>query len=116
MLSLRTSCERLAGGSGDSSFVMAKRASRAGVNSFAPVRPAAEEMERERLELLAELHDPLTDRQLDWIGVAERKSCLDAGAEREGRVEQHDLLTDPLPLATLDLAPARCDIPLRLVV
>jgi hypothetical protein len=49
-------------------------------SSLALGRPGAEETERERLGLLAELYDTLTNRQLDGIGVAEGWRCLDAGA------------------------------------
>ena len=38
------------------------------------------ELERSRLQLLAEVHDPLTARQLDAIGVGEGWRCLDVGA------------------------------------
>jgi len=40
----------------------------------------AAELERARLELLQEKHDPLTIRQLDAIGVADGWRCLDVGA------------------------------------
>jgi hypothetical protein len=43
----------------------------AAVSSFALGRQGAEETKRERLGLLAELHHPLTDRQLDSIGMPE---------------------------------------------
>ena len=103
-------------------------------------RFGAEELERERLALLEAVHDPLTVRQLDRIGVAEGWHCLDVGAgggsvtrmlaDRVGRagsvvatdldprllepladsrirVLKHDLLADPLPSSTFDLAHAR---------
>jgi hypothetical protein len=37
-------------------------------------------MERARLRLLEEYHDPLSTRQLDAIGVGEGWRCLDVGA------------------------------------
>ena len=37
-------------------------------------------VERARLRLLEELHDPLTISQLDAIGVGEGWRCLDVGA------------------------------------
>lgn len=40
----------------------------------------APDLERTRLELLQQLHDPLTVGQLDAIGVGEGWSCLDVGA------------------------------------
>jgi ubiquinone/menaquinone biosynthesis C-methylase UbiE len=40
----------------------------------------AAELERARLELLQEKHDPLTREQLDAIGVADGWRCLDVGA------------------------------------
>ncbi|HET6865599.1 MAG TPA: methyltransferase domain-containing protein [Solirubrobacteraceae bacterium] len=40
----------------------------------------APDLERARLELLAEVHDPLTRAQLDAIGVGEGWRCLDVGA------------------------------------
>jgi SAM-dependent methyltransferase len=43
-------------------------------------RSGAEETERERLTLLERLHDPLTVRQLDAIGVGPGWRCLDVGA------------------------------------
>jgi len=43
-------------------------------------RVGAEELERERLTLLERIHDPLTLRQLDRIGVREGWHCLDVGA------------------------------------
>ena len=38
------------------------------------------DLERTRLRLLEEVHDPLSARQLDAIGVGEGWRCLDAGA------------------------------------
>jgi len=43
-------------------------------------RQEAPDLERARLELLAEFHDPLTVAQLDAIGVGEGWRCLDVGA------------------------------------
>jgi SAM-dependent methyltransferase len=40
----------------------------------------APELERFRLQLLQEFHDPLSVRQLDAIGVGDGWRCLDAGA------------------------------------
>jgi SAM-dependent methyltransferase len=40
----------------------------------------APELERLRLQMLQEFHDPLSVRQLDTIGVGEGWRCLDAGA------------------------------------
>jgi ubiquinone/menaquinone biosynthesis C-methylase UbiE len=40
----------------------------------------APELERSRLSLLAEVHDPLTVAQLDAIGVGDGWRCLDVGA------------------------------------
>ena len=40
----------------------------------------AEEVERARLALLEEVHDPYTVRQFDAIGVSEGWRCLDVGA------------------------------------
>lgn len=40
----------------------------------------APELERSRLQLLAEVYDPLTAEQLDAIGVGEGWRCLDVGA------------------------------------
>lgn len=50
------------------------------MSSYALGREGAEKIESERLALLAEVYDPLTEYQLDAIGVAEGWSCLDAGA------------------------------------
>jgi ubiquinone/menaquinone biosynthesis C-methylase UbiE len=40
----------------------------------------AEELERERLDLLERFHDPLSTRLFDSIGVSEGWRCLDVGA------------------------------------
>lgn len=40
----------------------------------------APELERSRLKLIQEFHDPLSVRQLDLMGVGEGWRCLDAGA------------------------------------
>ena len=50
------------------------------MSAYALPRDGAEEPELARLQLLAELHDPLTERQLDSIGVGEGWRCLDVGA------------------------------------
>lgn len=50
------------------------------MSNYALPREGAEESERARLELLADLHDPLTEYQLDAIGVDEGWCCLDVGA------------------------------------
>ncbi len=41
---------------------------------------SAPDLERHRLGLLQEFHDPLSVRQLEAIGVGEGWRCLDAGA------------------------------------
>jgi SAM-dependent methyltransferase len=41
---------------------------------------SAPDLERFRLQMLQEFHDPLSVRQLDTIGVGEGWRCLDAGA------------------------------------
>jgi hypothetical protein len=91
----------------------------AAVSSFALGRQGAEETKRERLGLLAELHDPLTDRQLDSIGVAEGWRCLGCRSRSVAVSEATRSLADRLPQATFDLAHARCLLmraPSRLVV
>src|SRR5215471_17929575 len=40
----------------------------------------SQDVERARLRLLEEFHDPLTASQLDAIGVGEGWRCLDVGA------------------------------------
>jgi SAM-dependent methyltransferase len=50
------------------------------VGRYALPQEGAEAPERERLALLAELWDPLTEHQLEDIGVGEGWRCLDAGA------------------------------------
>ena len=40
----------------------------------------APDLERDRLRLVEDIHDPLSVRQLDTIGVGEGWRCLDAGA------------------------------------
>ncbi|HEX4186814.1 MAG TPA: methyltransferase domain-containing protein [Solirubrobacteraceae bacterium] len=121
------------------------------MTDYALGREGAEEAELTRLGLLAELHDPLTERQLDAIGVEPGWRCLDAGAgagavtrllaARVGstgsvlaidldtrlldgvasetvEVRRQDVLADPLPQATFDLAHARAllmHLPARLV-
>jgi hypothetical protein len=50
------------------------------MSGYALGREGAEDSERARLQLLAELHDPFTERQLDAIGVGEGWHCLDVGA------------------------------------
>jgi SAM-dependent methyltransferase len=50
------------------------------MSQYALGRSGAEEVERARLAMLAELHDPFTERQLEAIGVGEGWRCLDAGA------------------------------------
>jgi SAM-dependent methyltransferase len=121
------------------------------MHRYALGQEGAEESEQERLRLLAELHDPLTEHQLDAIGVGEGWRCLDAGAgagavtrllaTRVGRsgyvlatdldtrlldaltsevveVRRHDLLADPLPDSTFDLAHGRAllmHVPARIV-
>jgi hypothetical protein len=89
------------------------------VSSFALGRQCAQETERVRLGLLAEPHDPLTDRQLDSIGVAEGWRCLGCRAGAVAVSEATRSLADRLPQATFDLAHARwllMRVPSRLVV
>ena len=50
------------------------------VTEYVLSRFDAEELERERLSLVEQFHDPLTARQLDEIGVGEGWRCLDVGA------------------------------------
>ena len=50
------------------------------VTEYVLSRYEAEELERERLELLQRFHDPLSNRLFDAIGVAEGWRCLDVGA------------------------------------
>jgi SAM-dependent methyltransferase len=53
---------------------------REGVTEYLLSQRTAPELERYRLGLLQQFHDPLSLRQLDAIGVAEGWRCLDAGA------------------------------------
>jgi ubiquinone/menaquinone biosynthesis C-methylase UbiE len=50
------------------------------VTEYVLSRSEAEELERERLELLERFHDPLSTRLFDAIGVTEGWRCLDIGA------------------------------------
>jgi SAM-dependent methyltransferase len=50
------------------------------VTEYVLSRFEAEELERERLELLERFHDPLNTRLFDAIGVTEGWRCLDIGA------------------------------------
>ena len=51
-----------------------------GVTEYLLSQRTAPDLERFRLRLLEEFHDPLSVRQLDAIGVGEGWQCLDAGA------------------------------------
>jgi SAM-dependent methyltransferase len=51
-----------------------------GVTEYLLSQQSAPDLERLRLGLVEELHDPLSVRQLDAIGVGEGWQCLDAGA------------------------------------
>jgi len=50
------------------------------VTEYVLSRFEAEELERERLELLERFHDPLSTRLFDTIGVTQGWRCLDIGA------------------------------------
>jgi SAM-dependent methyltransferase len=50
------------------------------VTEYLLSQQASPDLERSRLRLLQEFHDPLTIGQLDAIGVGEGWSCLDVGA------------------------------------
>ncbi len=50
------------------------------MNEYLLSQQGALELERSRLKLLQEYHDPLTSRQLDAIGVGVGWRCLDVGA------------------------------------
>jgi SAM-dependent methyltransferase len=51
-----------------------------GMTEYLLSQRGAPELERSRLQLLAQVHDPLTVHQLDAIGVGEGWRCLDVGA------------------------------------
>ena len=87
---------------------------------------SAPELERFRLQMLQEFHDPLSVRQLDTIGVGEGWRCLDAGAGAgsvtqmlsarvgpTGSVLAIDLDTSLLEEIASDLVEVRCHDLLR---
>jgi SAM-dependent methyltransferase len=94
------------------------------VTEYLLTRQELPDLERARLALLEEYHDPMTVRQLDAIGVGEGWRCLDVGAgagsvtkmlaERvgpTGSVLAIDIDTSLLePLATDRIAVRSCDI------
>lgn len=51
-----------------------------GLTEYVLSQQGSQDVERARLRLLEEVHDPLTMGQLDAIGVAEGWRCLDVGA------------------------------------
>jgi ubiquinone/menaquinone biosynthesis C-methylase UbiE len=50
------------------------------MTTYVLTQEGAEQLERSRLALVEELHDPLTRRQLEGIGVGPGWRCLDVGA------------------------------------